>query len=110
MRKPEPVYQAVGQRIREARVRRQMTQDALATAVSLTRTSITNIEKGRQKVLLHTFLEIAEHLEVDPTTLLPNARLAIAGDARPDLPVPRDLSETNKQLIRTAVTRRKRGG
>jgi Zn-dependent peptidase ImmA (M78 family) len=32
----------------------------LATAIGLTRTSITNIEKGRQKLLLHTALEEIE--------------------------------------------------
>jgi transcriptional regulator with XRE-family HTH domain len=48
-----------------------MTQEELAGLVSLTRTSITNVEKGRQKLLLHTLSDIAEALEVDLASLLP---------------------------------------
>lgn len=49
--------------------------------VSMTRTSVTNIEKGRQKLLLHTFADIARVLGVAPETLLP----AIAADTDKDL-------------------------
>jgi transcriptional regulator with XRE-family HTH domain len=48
-----------------------LTQEALASQVSLTRTSITNIEKGRQKFLLHTLFDIASALGVPPGTRLP---------------------------------------
>jgi DNA-binding XRE family transcriptional regulator len=48
-----------------------MTQDSLAKSVSLTRTSITNIEKGRQKILLHTLADIAAALSVNPADLIP---------------------------------------
>lgn len=71
----ETFYQEVGRRIREARRRRKppLTQEGLAKLVSLTRTSITNVEKGRQKFLLHTLADIASALHVDPATLLPKA-------------------------------------
>jgi hypothetical protein len=36
-------------------------------------TSVTNIEGGRQKSLLHTYWELASALAVEPTTLLPGA-------------------------------------
>jgi transcriptional regulator with XRE-family HTH domain len=48
-----------------------MTQDILAQKLSLTRTSIINIEKGRQQVLVHTLADIAGALNVPITTLLP---------------------------------------
>lgn len=64
-------YAEVGKRVREARDKSGLTQEALATQVSLTRVSITNIEKGRQKILLHTFVDIATALHVEPTGLLP---------------------------------------
>jgi transcriptional regulator with XRE-family HTH domain len=69
----EAFYQEVGRRIREARTRHKppLTQEGLAELVSLTRTSITNVEKGRQKILLHTLAEIASALQVDPASLLP---------------------------------------
>lgn len=64
-------YAEVGRRVRNARDTRGLTQEALATLVSLTRTSITNIEKGRQKLLAHTIVDLATALKVAPATLLP---------------------------------------
>ena len=64
-------YEEVGRRIRRVRKQRKLTQLGLAELVSLTRTSITNIEKGRQKFLIHTLAEIAEALKVGPASLLP---------------------------------------
>ena len=52
-------YVAVGGLIREARESRGVTQEALASLVLLSRTSLTNIERGRQKVRLHTLCRLA---------------------------------------------------
>jgi transcriptional regulator with XRE-family HTH domain len=49
-----------------------MTQEALAKKVSLTRTSIINIEKGRQQILLHNLVDIARALQVSPAELIPH--------------------------------------
>jgi len=57
-----------------------MSQAGLAAAVGLTRTSISNVEKGRQKLLLHTFFEVAETLEVDPARLLPSSKKRKEGE------------------------------
>ena len=65
-------YAEVGRRVRNARDKRGLTQEALATLVSLTRTSITNIEKGRQKLLAHTIMDLAIALKIPPATLLPD--------------------------------------
>jgi len=48
-----------------------MTQDRLATLVGLSRTSITNIEKGRQRVSLHQLYRISDALGISPDMLLP---------------------------------------
>jgi transcriptional regulator with XRE-family HTH domain len=64
-------YAEVGRRVRLARERAGLTQDALAGRVSLSRTSVTNIEKGRQKVLLHTLCNLADALGVTPEVLMP---------------------------------------
>jgi transcriptional regulator with XRE-family HTH domain len=48
-----------------------MTQDNLALRLSLSRTSIINIEKGRQQVLVHTLADIASALGVPMTELVP---------------------------------------
>ena len=86
-------YEEVGRRIRDARKGRKpaLTQDGLAKLVGLTRTSITNVEQGRQKCLLHTFAEIATALHVEAATLIP-----IAGVQTTDLDTAlegRDASE-----------------
>jgi transcriptional regulator with XRE-family HTH domain len=64
-------YAVVGDRIAKARAGR-MTQEALAGKTSLTRTSIINIEKGRQQVLVHTLVDIAQALQVSITELVPD--------------------------------------
>jgi len=66
------LFQFVGTRIRALRNSKAMRQDFLATRVGLSRTSVTNIEKGRQKILLDQLYAFAQALEVEPTSLLPS--------------------------------------
>jgi transcriptional regulator with XRE-family HTH domain len=65
------IYQELGNRISRARKKTKLSQHDLALRVGLKRTSITNIEKGRQKVMVHTLLDVAKHLNVDALELLP---------------------------------------
>lgn len=65
-------YSGVGRLIRAQRERRGLTQEALAGGVHLTRTSVTNIEKGRQRLLLHTLIDFSEFLNVPVVGLLPS--------------------------------------
>lgn len=71
MAENQAFYRELGRRIREAREKSHLTQEALAVKVSLTRTSVTNIEKGRQQLLVHTLVEISKALNVAPESLLP---------------------------------------
>lgn len=66
------VYEQIGQAVAHYRTKSEISQAALAAAIGLTRTSISNIEKGRQKMLVHTLLEIADALSVSPADLIPN--------------------------------------
>jgi transcriptional regulator with XRE-family HTH domain len=63
-------YATIGGRIAKARTGRQMTQEALAIKASLTRTSIINIEKGRQQILVHTLVDIAQALQIPVNDLV----------------------------------------
>ncbi len=54
-------YVEVGRRIRSARMSIGMTQSQLGIKVGLTRTSITNLEAGRQRLPLHTFAAIEKN-------------------------------------------------
>lgn len=70
------LYKTMGQRIRELRLARQgangaLTQAELAKAVGLERTSITNLEKGSQKVPLHVLYAVCKALNVDVADVLP---------------------------------------
>jgi transcriptional regulator with XRE-family HTH domain len=50
-----------------------MSQEEFAKAVGLSRTSITNIERGRQPVSLHTLYSMADILGIEAVDLLPPA-------------------------------------
>ncbi len=67
----DPLYTFFGSRVRALRERRQVTQEELARRVDLSRTSITNIEKGRQRVLLHQIVDLAHALDAKPGDLFP---------------------------------------
>lgn len=67
----DELYQALGRLMRKAREEAGVTQDQLAALVGLTRTSITNIEGGRQKIQVHTLYAVAQALHLSPTALLP---------------------------------------
>ncbi len=64
-------YKELGANIRKLRLQRELSQEELANLVGLTRTSLTNIEKGRQHPPLHTFCDLVEQLKVDFSELLP---------------------------------------
>lgn len=70
------IYRVFGSRLREAREQADVTQEELARRVDLSRTSITNIEKGRQRILLHQVLNLAGALNVDPAQLMPSDETA----------------------------------
>lgn len=65
------LYQQIGERIRQQRVRVNLTQEQLAEAIGVLRTSITNLEAGRQRVPLHVLYELCVVLDVDLTEILP---------------------------------------
>jgi transcriptional regulator with XRE-family HTH domain len=106
---PEALYILVGQQIRKVRKERGLTQEQLATLVSLTRTSITNIEHGRQKLLLHTLYEIANALAIEPHALLPPPN-KLLGAQGIDQDIPADLSSDEQEWIRSIVTTSTKGG
>jgi transcriptional regulator with XRE-family HTH domain len=75
-------YIAAGRSIAQARNRLGMTQEVLASKISLTRTSVINIEKGRQQLLLHMLVAISNALEIDPSELIPKSNATETKDLR----------------------------
>jgi transcriptional regulator with XRE-family HTH domain len=64
---------AFGSILRERRDSQHMSQDQLAQAAGLSRTSVVNIEKGRQGVSLDSLYKLASALGCQPGDLLPSA-------------------------------------
>ena len=95
----EVIYQETGRLIRNAREARRMSQERLAVAVGLSRTSITNIEKGRQKLLLHTLADIAVVLGIGLHELLPASGVKVPLEQR----LPKDLGTPERKWIRDII-------
>lgn len=94
------LYRAIGRRIRVARTDLEMTQEALASRIDASRTTITNIEKGTQAATLHQLWSIAEVLNVSVCDLLPE-KSEVAAESRMKgvLAAPRTL-----ELLRTLTS------
>lgn len=71
------LYQEFGQLLREARLSAELTQHEVAHRVGLTRTSITNIERGTQHISLHQLFLLANAVGKDPTDLLPSEEVSL---------------------------------
>jgi transcriptional regulator with XRE-family HTH domain len=72
-------YLALGRNIRRARERARLTQGQLADAIGLSRTSVTNLECGRQTLQVHVLAHLSEVLREEPHALLPKASV-VEGD------------------------------
>ena len=66
------IYIEFGRLVKQSRLRLKLTQGDLAKRVGMSRTSITNIELGYQKILLHQVFLIAEALNIEVSYLLPS--------------------------------------
>src|SRR3954453_20573545 len=71
------LYQEFGQLLREARISADLTQQDVARRVGLTRTSITNIERGTQHISLHQLFLLANAVGKEPTDLLPSGEVSL---------------------------------
>lgn len=76
----DPLYKELGGRLRASRRHAKMSQEEVARRVGLTRTSITNIEHGRQQIQIHTLYAIAKVLGMRPALLLPDPQPSSADD------------------------------
>ncbi|RLJ31174.1 DNA-binding XRE family transcriptional regulator [Chryseobacterium sp. 7] len=67
----------LGANISSIRIKKGINQDDLAKFLDLSRPSIVNIEKGKQKPSIYTLILIANYLMVDIKDLLPEVIPAI---------------------------------
>lgn len=66
------LYNLLGANVKKYRSQKGLTQGQLANEIALTRTSIVNIEQGRQHPPLYLLFDIAKVLDVDLHILIPN--------------------------------------
>jgi transcriptional regulator with XRE-family HTH domain len=90
-------YVAVGKKIRTVRNEAGLSQTVLARQIGFNRSSIANLEAGRQRIALHLFALIAQALDTEPATLLPDMRLL--EDASPAA-----IDNLNRHLAGTSET------
>jgi len=64
-------YELLGERIKLARKKAGMKQEAFAACIGLSRVSIVNIERGRQHPQIHLLLDIASTLKIEVRELIP---------------------------------------
>lgn len=83
-----PAYAVIGHHIQRARLDAKLTQEELGRRVGLSRTSINNIEHGRQKIFVHTLLHMAEACRVQATVFLPQEPV-----------LPSDVFSYSKQVL-----------
>jgi transcriptional regulator with XRE-family HTH domain len=97
----ELLYQEFGIALANERRRQHLSQAQFGAKVGLSRTSVTNIECGRQPIQLHQLYHFASTLRVDVTRLLPKeSALAEVAAQKPDDKQVRYLAEAAKALSR----------
>jgi transcriptional regulator with XRE-family HTH domain len=96
------LYLLLGRQIRAAREDAGLTQAELAASISLSRTSVTNIERGRQQILLHTLYDIASTLGIDAADLLPEIEPKAKGSLAER--IPDDLTKDEREWIESLIS------
>lgn len=67
----DEIYVAVGEKVRAARLARNLTQEQVADRIGLERSSVANIERGTQRLPIHVLYRIAAALDFPFIDLLP---------------------------------------
>lgn len=95
-RKLEQKLQIVGEQIKLARLRRNLTMEQIAERATVSRLTVSNVEKGSPTVAFGIYLRILYALQLDDDILL------IAKDD----PMGRTLQDLNLK-VRTRATKKK---
>ena len=87
------LYRIVGHQIRLRREKLKLSQNKIADDVGVQRTSITNIESGRQKPPLHLLYSICIALKIELADVLPKT-----GDVELRKVVAVEVNKETKQM------------
>lgn len=93
------INRSFGALVRKTRGEAGITQEQLAQRIGLSRTTITNIEKGNQGVALQQLFELATALGRDPRDLIPNIEVRSYDMSPQILGLVESESERNQKLL-----------
>ena len=65
-----PVVVYIGDKLKEVRTRRLLTQDELAEKAGVSQSTIANIERNNAEPQFRTIRKLAKALDIEPTELL----------------------------------------
>lgn len=71
------IYRTIGQRLRDRRQVLRLKQVEVAEQLGLLRSSLANIESGRQRVTIHTLYRFCAALSIDIQDVLPDMEQAL---------------------------------
>lgn len=91
-------YELLGENVRTVRNERQYTQEELAARVDISRTSITNLENGDQRLPVHNIVRLAGVLGVPLERLVPRWE-----SAQPSERVEVSMDGEKKEISREAL-------
>lgn len=98
------MYQELGRRARSARRKAGLTQQEVADRIGLSRTSVTNIERGNQQILLHMLYRLAAALGTDPLALLPDPDQRAQADMPTEVALlPQEAQEWIRRIVSESV-------
>ena len=78
-------YQSLGEKVRECRKRKQLTQEQLAEIVDISPSFLGHIERGSRVASLETFARLCNALDVSPHYLLSNELIEMNVSEQEDL-------------------------
>lgn len=115
------IYRLIGGRLRQLRERRGWSQAEVAERINMLRTSVSNIEAGRQRPPIHVLYQLcvlldAELKQVLPSNAeaIPNANLFIEGVSTPSIQglssqMALEQRPQTSQIIDSLISESKRG-
>jgi len=105
------VYERVGKNIQQYRDIAKITQEALASALDVSRASIANYESGKQSIYISDLYKVAEFLNISIYDLLPTLDDIKAKSAPEQLiNTAKDLQEDERKEIKSFIKNLTEGG
>lgn len=105
----DALYKEFGRDLKKARREADLTQKQVADRVGLTRTSITNIERGNQHIALHQLFLLASAVGCHPTELLPDQTVSLEEERLPRKAMEELAEDEEGREFAAAVLRRGSG-